>query len=150
MEALLEAPDPIALTRSMKSCDIIDQIQRRWPGRNARIMATAVLMAKWPAEVALTHGAEVVCAAKDLLVTLDCEEKYHDFYQTFLSWRSMDIDVMRSELEGARAVVQDTLARTPPEKEWAGEWERGSKLQVDLLDVADGFLEKCKNNPPLK
>ena len=146
METIMGADSVDTLLDMMKDVNILDSLSAEWPERKPRLLATMVLIAQWPEEVALNRGSPLSLMAQAGVGNLAAKEIYDDFVQSFNEWRRLDICTMQSELNNARDVVIDTMNQTPPGKEWASEWERGSHLQLDLLKVAHDFLDKCKKN----
>ena len=144
----MDSANPDDLCELMVREDILDTLKQTWPDRNAKMMTTAVYIYKFPMDLSITTGAPVHLAARDLLEDPHSDEAYRDFYVRFKHWRQLDLEVMTTEIQGAQEVVEDTLSRTPPDKDWFGEWKRGSDLQTNLLQVATNFLERCKENPP--
>lgn len=148
MEALMDSTSSDDLASLMVDDAILATLKETWPDRNAKMMATAAYIYKFPRELSITIGAPVHMAARDLVEDPNNDEMYKDFYIRFKHWRQLDLDIMANELQGAHEVVEDTLSRTPPDKDWFGEWKRGSELQTNLLQVAQRFIERCQDNPP--
>jgi len=148
METLAAADSADTLMELMKDVNILDSLSAEWPERNPRLLTTMVLIAQWPEEVALNKGSPLSLMAQEALGNIGDQEVYDNFVKDFNKWRRLDICTMQSELDRAREVVIDTMGQTPPDKDWASEWERGSHLQLDLLKVAHDFLDKCKKNSP--
>ena len=149
METLCNCCETVdRLMEMMTDQNILDSIKAQFPQYSARMLASAVLISKWPEEIAISSGHPVSLKARELVHDVN-DTTYHAFHGEFIRWRNVDIDTMQSELQSAERVVDETLSATPPDKDWFGEWERGSELQKNMLHIAQNFLQRCKDNPPL-
>lgn len=137
MDILLQANDYDDMMRLMQEVTV----ETPFPGVNPRILAAMAMVARFPGDLGIRDGSRVLSMARAGLASLT-PDTYDHFEVAFTEWRARDLDEMIGEIGQAREVVNDTLASSPPDREWYGDWQRGSELQLGLLDQAQTFLER--------